>query len=35
MGFSMNVCNTEEIKKEVVEAVKPVQEEVNTVKIIN
>lgn len=32
MGFSMNVCNTEEIKKEVVEAVKPVQEEVKQLK---
>ena len=32
MGFSMNVCDTEEIKKEVVEAVKPVQEEVKQLK---
>ena len=32
MGFSMNGCDTEEIKKEVVEAVKPVQEEVKQLK---
>ena len=32
MGFSMNVCNTEEIKKEVVKAVEPVQEEVKQLK---
>lgn len=32
MGFSMNVCDTEEIKKEVVKAVEPVQEEVKQLK---
>ena len=32
MGFSMNVCDTEEIKKEVVKAVEPAQEEVKQLK---
>ena len=32
MGFSMNVCDTEEIKNEVIEAVKPEKEEVKKLK---
>ena len=32
MGFSMNVCDTEEIKKEVAKAVEPAQEEVKQLK---
>ena len=32
MGFSMNVSDAEEIKKEVVEEVKPSSEEVNKLK---
>ena len=32
MGFSMNVCDTEEIKKEDVKAVEPAQEEVKQLK---
>ena len=31
MGFSMNVCDTEEIKNEVIEAVKPEKEEVSVI----
>ena len=33
MGFSMNVCDTEEIKNEVIEAVKPEKEEVKKLKV--
>ena len=35
MGFSMNVCNTEEIKNEVIEAVKPEKEEVKKLKVLS
>lgn len=35
MGFSMNVCDTEEIKNEVIEAVKPEKEEVKKLKVLS
>ncbi|WP_195999939.1 toxic anion resistance protein [Clostridium sp. 1001271B_151109_B4] len=35
MGFSMNVCDTEEIKNEVIEAVKPEREEVKKLKVLS
>ena len=35
MGFSMNVCDTEEIKNEVLEAVKPEKEEVKKLKVLS
>lgn len=35
MGFSMNVCDTEEIKNDVIEAVKPEKEEVKKLKVLS
>lgn len=35
MEFSMNVCDTEEIKNEVIEAVKPEKEEVKKLKVLS
>ena len=35
MGFSMNVCDTEEIKNEVIDAVKPEKEEVKKLKVLS
>lgn len=35
MGFSMNVCDTEEIKNEVIEDVKPEKEEVKKLKLLS
>lgn len=35
MGSSMNVCDTEEIKNEVIEAVKPEKEEVKKLKVLS
>lgn len=35
MGFSMNVCDTEEIKNEVIESVKPEKEEVKKLKVLS
>ncbi len=35
MGFSMNVCDTEEIKNEVIEAVKPEKEDVKKLKVLS